>query len=91
MVTDTVGAMLGKMLWFNEEKNHGYIRTEEGERLYVDREGFLPGDAPVGRCAGLDVTFDVGEDEDGERFAVGVSLVPEPERKRARRRRSGSL
>ena len=91
MVSDKMRSMLGKMLWFNEEKNHGFIRTEEGERLYVDREGFLPGDAPVGRCAGLDVTFLVDEDEDGERFAVGVSLVPEPERKRARRRRSGSL
>ncbi len=79
--------MLGKMLWFNEEKNHGFIRTEEGERLYVDREGFLPGQAPVGRCAGLDVSFDVHENGD-ERFAVGVTLVPEPDRRRARRRHS---
>ncbi len=71
--------MLGKMLWFNEEKNHGFIRTEEGERLYVDREGFLPGQAPVGRCAGLDVSFDVHENGDD---------VPEPDRRRARRRHS---
>jgi len=86
-----VHPVLGKLLWFNEEKNHGFIRTEEGERLYVDRDGFLPGDAPVGRCAGLDVTFEVNEDDDGERSAVGVSLVPEPIRKRARRRRSSAL
>ena len=24
--------MRGKMKWFNEEKDHGYIETEEGER-----------------------------------------------------------
>ena len=27
--------MRGKMDWFNEEKGHGYIATEEGERIYV--------------------------------------------------------
>ena len=33
----------GKMLWFNEDKGHGYIETEEGERLLLapaaDRRG----------------------------------------------------
>jgi len=25
--------MQGKMLWFNEQKEHGFILTDEGERL----------------------------------------------------------
>jgi cold shock CspA family protein len=80
--------MLGKMIYFDENQDFGFIRTEEGERLYVDRKGFSEA-APVGRCAGIDVSFEVHEDADG-REAVGVSIVPEPDRKRARRRRSGS-
>ena len=39
--------MQGKMLWFNEQKEHGFILTDEGERLYVHRDGFLPGQPPV--------------------------------------------
>ena len=41
--------MQGKMLWFNEQKEHGFILTDEGERLYVHRDGFSPGEVPVGR------------------------------------------
>ena len=29
--------MRGTMVWFNEEKGHGYISTETGERLYVSQ------------------------------------------------------
>ena len=79
--------MLGKLLWFNEDKNYGFIRTEEGERLYVHRDGFLPGEAPVGRCAGLAVSFEVYENGE-ERAAVAVTLVPEAQHGRARRRHS---
>ena len=32
--------MRGKMKWFNEEKDHGYIETEEGERLLIPGTGF---------------------------------------------------
>ncbi|MDX6468471.1 MAG: hypothetical protein QOF75_274, partial [Gaiellaceae bacterium] len=31
--------MIGKMLWFNGEKGHGFIQTEDDERLFVSREG----------------------------------------------------
>ena len=51
--------MRGKMVWFNEEKGHGYISTETGERLYVSQQGFADGNVPKGRCAGLPVEFDV--------------------------------
>jgi hypothetical protein len=72
------------MLWFDERKDYGFILTQEGERLHVDREGFVDG-APVGRCAKLPVELTVAE-RDGQRTAVDVSFVAEEERRRARRR-----
>lgn len=78
--------MRGEMLWFNEEKGHGFIRTEDGERLYVHQTGFVGGRAPVGRCAGLAVTFEREEDREGSR-AVSASLVELVEPRRARLRR----
>ena len=36
----------GTMLWFNEEKDHGYISTEAGERLYVAGTGFAAACGP---------------------------------------------
>ena len=62
--------MRGEMLFFNHTKGAGFIRTEEGERLYVTRDGFLPGDPPEGRCAGKKVTFE-REAGDGEHFLPG--------------------
>lgn len=82
--------MRGKMLWFNDEKGHGFIRTEEDERLQVDRDGFVGGEPPVGRCVDLDVTFEVVDGTDGRR-AVGVELAPDIAQRRARLRRGRSL
>ena len=74
------------MLWFNETKDFGFIETEEGERLYVHRKAFVAG-APVGRCAGLAVEFEItGADDD--RAATTVSIVPDSAHGRARHRRS---
>jgi cold shock CspA family protein len=81
--------MKGVMLWFDEAKDYGFIRTEEGERLYVRRDGFVNGGAPVGRCAGLEVQLTVGE-RDGRREAVQVSMVEHDSPRRARRRTSGA-
>jgi hypothetical protein len=78
----------GTMLWFNEAKDYGFIRTDAGERLYVDRDGFVDRAAPVGRCAGLPVRLTVSE-RDGQRFGTDVSLVPDESPRRARRRSSG--
>jgi hypothetical protein len=77
--------MNGTMLWFNEAKDYGFILTDEGERLYVDRDGFVGRAAPVGRCAQLPVALSVGE-RDGQRIAVDVSLVVQVAPRRARRR-----
>ena len=76
--------MRGTMVWFNEEKGHGYITTETGERLYVSAAGF-EGNAPKGRCAGLAVEFDVIENGEG-REAVRSVLIDDAQPPRARRR-----
>lgn len=80
--------MRGELLFFNEVTGGGFIRTEDGERLYVDRTGFLPGEAPVGRCAGKKVEF-VRQPDSGEHayVAARVSIVQEHAGGRARRRR----
>ena len=89
--------MRGEMLFFNDTKNYGFIRTEEGERLYVDRDGFLPGTPPEGRCAGKKVTFERqeidGEPLEGDHThqAVGVAVLEEAMGGRARLRRSGGV
>jgi hypothetical protein len=77
--------MQGTMIFFNEVKHTGFIRTEEGERLQVDRTGFFPGQAPVGRCSGLPVEFAVRE-AGGERAAFEVSVIEDLPSRRARRR-----
>ena len=79
--------MRGEMIFFNDEKHLGFIRTEEGERLCVRRSGFA-GEAPVGRCGGMVVSFAVRE-TDGEREAVDVVPVEERAHGRARRRHRG--
>lgn len=80
-------AVTGTMLWFNEVKGFGFIRTDGAERLQVDRDGFVNRAAPVGRCAGLPVNLTIAE-RDGERIAIDVSLVVEEAPRRARRRGS---
>lgn len=77
------------MLWFDEAKDFGYILTDEGERLYVDRDGFVDRAAPIGRCARLPVELSVAE-RDGERIAVDVSLIDAEPQRRARRRSSST-
>jgi cold shock CspA family protein len=79
--------MRGEMIFFNDEKHLGFIRTEEGERLCVRRSGFT-GEAPVGRCGGMVVSFTVRETE-GEREAFDVVPVAEQAHGRARRRHRG--
>jgi cold shock CspA family protein len=75
--------MRGKMLWFNEVKDLGFILTDEGERLSVRGEGFAEGQRPEGRCAQLKVSFEVAE-TDGDRQAENVVLVDETSPRRAR-------
>ena len=82
--------MRGTLLWFNEAKNHGFISTEEGERLYVHGSVFAESKRVAGRCKGLPVSFEVAVSEGG-RSATGVSLVPQVAPQRARRRGRGPM
>jgi hypothetical protein len=71
------------MLWFNEAKDLGALRTDEGDRVDVSGSAFLPGEKPRGRCAGKVVEF--------ERLEGGVgdlAFVRELNPRRARLRRS---
>jgi cold shock CspA family protein len=79
--------MRGKMIWFNEEKNHGFISTDEGERLYVHGSGFTDA-PPVGPCNGLNVEFHIAGDEEAGRRAEGARIIADPVPRRARRRGS---
>jgi cold shock CspA family protein len=80
--------MEGTMLWFNPAKRHGFIRTDDGERLQVDEAGFSQGHLVGDGCRGTRVSFDrVNGDHDAR--AVNVAVLPLfPERRaRARGRR----
>ena len=80
--------MNGTMIWFHEARGSGFLLSDDGTRLPVDREAFVDGTAPVGRCSGLAVTFTIGERE-GEPIALDVSFVEALNPRRARRRGSG--
>ncbi|MGZ4415581.1 MAG: hypothetical protein ACXVRZ_14590 [Gaiellaceae bacterium] len=75
--------MQGTMLWFNVEKGHGFIQTEQEERLYVARGGFLPGHDPKPRCKGRTVRFE-RDVVDGDARAFNVSFVVPLDARRAR-------
>ncbi|MGZ4371418.1 MAG: hypothetical protein ACXVRQ_04385 [Gaiellaceae bacterium] len=74
------------MLWFNNEKGHGFIETAAGDRLRVEGSGFRNG-PPEGRCAGLQVTFHVAGDGEAAR-ALDVAFPEDAPPRRARIRRS---
>ncbi|MFL5928815.1 MAG: cold-shock protein [Gaiellaceae bacterium] len=77
--------MEGTMIWFDPAKRHGFIRTEDGERLRVDAEGFEAGHVLGDRCRGTRVTFDRVSPHDEAR-AVNVAVVPMVAARRARSR-----
>jgi cold shock CspA family protein len=84
------GAMRGQMIWFNEAKGCGFIRTADDERLSVAASGFRPGETPHGRCAGKEVTFErVASEGDARAVNVLFSSVLDPRRARQRHHRSG--
>jgi cold shock CspA family protein len=77
--------MQGTMIWFNPEKHHGFIRTDEGERLRVDEAGLEPGEAIGDRCRGTRVRFERVDANDDPR-AVNVTVLPLEATRRARLR-----
>jgi cold shock CspA family protein len=79
--------MEGKMLWFNPAKGFGFITTDDDERVYVERGGFVGGEEPAGRCGGRRVRFERHEG-DGDVRALNVTFSTELEPRRARLRHS---
>jgi hypothetical protein len=80
--------MRGEMLWFNEAKDHGFIMTEEGERLAVGGDGFAAGERPVGRCAQKVVTFEIdanGTARQAQNVVFEQDVAPRRARMRSRR------
>ena len=78
--------MEGTMIWFNPEKRHGFIRTDDGERLRVDESGFEAGHELGDGCRGTRVSFDRSPDELDEARAVNVTVLPLMAARRARSR-----
>jgi cold shock CspA family protein len=78
--------MEGTMIWFNRAKRHGFIRTDDGERLRVDEDGFAAGQLLGDRCKGTRVSFDRTGDPLEEARAVNVAVVPLAAVRRARSR-----
>jgi len=75
------------MIWFNPAKRHGFIRTDEGERLRVDEDGWASGHTLGDRCRGTKVAFERIEPELDEPRAIRVTVVPLEAARRARSRR----
>jgi cold shock CspA family protein len=80
------GRINGDMLWFNNEKGHGFIETAAGDRLRVEEADFRNG-PPQGRVAGMAVTFEVTGDGEAAR-AQDVVFPDDAAPRRARIRRS---
>ena len=78
--------MEGTMLWFSPAKRHGFILTDEGERLQVDQEGIAAGQVLADRCRGTRVSFDRTDAPFDDARAVNVALVPVVVARRARSR-----
>lgn len=80
--------MRGEMLWFNEIKDHGFIMTDEGERLAVAGDAFASGERPTGRCAHRTVMFEI-TGSNGSRQARNVAFVPDVAARKPRMRGRG--
>lgn len=78
--------MEGTMIWFNPAKRHGFIQTDEGERLRVDESGLATGTLLGDRCRGTRVSFERTQGEEDGARAVAVTLVPVMAARRARSR-----
>jgi hypothetical protein len=83
----TEARIRGELRYFNEVTQRGLIRTADGD-FGVLGSGFAEGEAPVGRCAGVAVDFEV-ENAETESLAVRVSIVDLTTGGRARRHSRG--
>ena len=82
LASSTAIRVRGTMLWFNDAKDLGALQTDVGDRIDVPGTAFLPGEKPLGRCAGKSVEF-----EWLEGGISALAFVPELDQRRARLRR----
>jgi hypothetical protein len=75
--------MRGTMLWFNDAKDLGALLTDQGNRMDISGAAFMPGERPLGRCAGRTVEFECVEAD-----VTRLAFLPEDNPRRARMRRS---
>jgi hypothetical protein len=73
------------MRWFNEARGDGMIECEHGEAYQVLAADFVTA-PPVGRCAGVEVTFRAAEP--GRAVEVALSEHDVPRRARLRSQRT---
>ena len=81
----TGSRMQGELLWFNEEKDRGALRTADGERIEFAGDAFAGGARPVGRCAGTPVELSIVGGP-VSRTATEILVLSSDEPRRARRR-----
>ena len=63
------------MRWFNEVRGDGMIECEDGEPYQVLAADFVTA-PPVGRCAGIEVTFLAGDPGQAVQVAWSPDDVP---------------
>jgi hypothetical protein len=81
------GSVQGTLIWFTPAKHHGFIRTEDGERLLVEEGGFAPGHLVGDRCGGTPVSFQrIGEGTTAKAVEVCIVTAEPPRRARLRHR-----
>ncbi|MGZ8783117.1 MAG: hypothetical protein ACXWZB_06425 [Gaiellaceae bacterium] len=71
--------MQGKLKWFNELRGDGMIECENGDAYQVLAGDFAVA-PPVGRCAGIEVTFTA----DSTGRATDVAMTEDDNPRRAR-------
>jgi hypothetical protein len=76
--------VLGRMRWFNEMRGDGMIQCEDGEPYQVLAADFVTA-PPVGRCAGVEVTFRAAEPGHAVDVALSEDDVPRRARLRSHR------
>lgn len=61
--------MKGKVKWYNETKGYGFIRTDEGQEIFVHKSGLQEGLRRLNEEQ--EVEFDI---EDGKKGKLAVNV-----------------
>lgn len=64
--------MKGKVKWYNETKGYGFIRTDEGQEIFVHKSGLQEGLRRLNEEQ--EVEFDIEDGKKGK-LAVNVRII----------------